>query len=231
MIKTSQSRFLHEARTFIENAAGLSEISSVLSAYGYSEARFKKGKELLRAADESTKRKAVEYGERSEAASDFASAWAAANVVYAKTLKLARIALGDDAKSFKALKLVGPRKQSFSGWYDQAGTFYRNLTRDPEFVAKMGAFGYDREKLDREGRCIEEANDKCKAHASESGSAHASTAEYDRKLRELDSWVSDLRAVCEVAFYGAKEELEKLGPLAPIRRRRAGARKKSIATV
>ncbi len=57
-------------------------------------------------------------------------------------------------------------------------------------------------------------------HALQSGEAQLSTQAKDRKMAELDDWVSDLRAVCEVAFYDRREELERLGPLAPIRRRR-----------
>ena len=139
MIKTSQSKFLHGARMLVESAAGLPEISSVLSGYGYTEARFKVGIDLLDEVDALSRKKAVDYGERSEASADFAKAWASANVVYSKTLKLARIALGDDVKGVMALKLMGPRKQSFAGWYDQAGTFYDNLIGEPRFITGMNA--------------------------------------------------------------------------------------------
>ena len=49
-------------------------------------------------------------------------------------------------------------------------------------------------------------------HALQSGEAHLSTQAKDRKMGELDDWVSDLRAVCEVAFYDRREELERLAP-------------------
>jgi hypothetical protein len=45
-------------------------------------------------------------------------------------------------------------------------------------------------------------------------------------MRELDSWVSDLRAICKVAFYDSPQELEKLGLAslnAPRRKRAAQA--------
>ncbi|OHD19760.1 MAG: hypothetical protein A2Y38_12080 [Spirochaetes bacterium GWB1_59_5] len=231
MIKSSQAKFLQGARTLVENSAGLPEISSVLAEFGYTEARFKQGLDLLDEADGLSRKKAVDYGERSEASADFSRAWGAANVVYCKTLKLARIALGDDAKGAMALKLLGPRKQSFSGWYDQAGTFYDNLMGEPGFIKKMAGFGYTKEKLATEKKSIDSVSAKYNVHAKESGSAQASTAACDRKLKDLDSWVSDLRGVCEVAFYEMPDQLEKLGPLAPTRKRRAAAKKKPAAVV
>ncbi len=231
MIKTSQSKFLQEARTLVENAAGLPEMASVLSGYGYTDARFKEGLRLLDAADGLAHKKTEDHGERLEASAGFTKAWAAANVLYCKALKLARIALGDDAKAVTALKMMGARKQSFSGWFDQAGTFYDNMMREPRFIAAMAGFGYSHDKLATERSAIQGVGVKYNVHAQESGSDQASTADRDRKLRELDSWVSDLRGVCEVAFYDDRDELEKLGPLAPTRRRASGARKKAAAAV
>lgn len=231
MIKTSQSKFLQEARTLVENAAGLPEIASVLSGYGYTDERFKEGLHLLGDADGLSRKKTEDHGERLEASAGFIKARAAANVLYCKTLKLARIALGDDAKAIAALKLVGPRKQSFSGWFDQAATFYDNLMREPRFITKMAGFGYSKEKLAAERSAVYGVGTTYNVHAQESGSDQVSTADRDRKFKELDSWVSDLRGVCEVAFYEDRDELEKLGPLAPTRRRRSSTRKKAVAAV
>jgi len=231
MIKTSQSKFLQEARTLVENAAGLPEIASVLSGYGYTDERFKEGLHLLDAADGLSRKKTEDHGERLEATAGFAKAWASANVLYCKTLKLARIALGDDAKAVVALKMMGPRKQSFSGWFDQAATFYDNMMRESRFVTMMAGFGYSKEKLAAERSAIHGVGTTYNVHAQESGADQASTADRDRKFKELDSWVSDLRGVCEVAFYDDRDELEKLGPLAPTRRRRSSTRKKAVAAV
>ncbi|PKL09712.1 MAG: hypothetical protein CVV51_02405 [Spirochaetae bacterium HGW-Spirochaetae-7] len=226
MPKSSRSKFLQGARTLVENAAGLPEMSSVLSGYGYTEARFKEGLDLVDAADSLSKRTSLEYGEKMEASAEFSGAWATANVVYSKTLKLARIALGDDPKGVAALRLMGTRKQSFSGWYDQAGTFYENMLGDKRFTDGLAVFGYTKDRLRDEKKVVDDVMKKYTTHAYESGSAQASTAERDRKLKELDSWVSDLRGVCEVAFYDTPDELEKLGPLAPTRRRAATGKKK-----
>jgi hypothetical protein len=43
--------------------------------------------------------------------------------------------------------------------------------------------------------------------------------------------VSELRGVCEVAFYESRDELEKLGPLAPTPRRHSLSKKKPATVV
>ncbi|MBU0927082.1 MAG: hypothetical protein KKA67_04995 [Spirochaetes bacterium] len=229
MTRMSQSRFLQGARTLVENAAGMPELSGVLEGYGYTEAKLKEGIALVEEADRLAKRKDAEYGEQYEASSALSRAWSSATVVYSKTLKLARIALGDDAKGVTALRLMGARKQSLAGWYEQAGTFYENILKEPRFVSRMEGFGYTKDKLKTEKTVVDGVMKKFRAREGELGQALASTTARDRKLKDLDAWVSTLRAVCEVAFYDQPEELEKLGPLAPTRKRKASPKKKAVS--
>ena len=217
--------FIQDARTLIVNAAGTPEIAEALAVYGYTEARFKEGLDLLESAEKLVMRKSMEHGEKIEATADFAKAWREANVMYIKTLKIARIALEDEAKSDTGLQLSGARKQTFSGWYLQAGTFYTNLLSRKALVNKMGVYGYSRESLAKEKGVVDGTAATYQRHAAQSGEAQVATQEKDRKLDELDDWVSALRAVCEIALYDDREQLEKLGPLAPIRRARSAKKK------
>ena len=52
---------------------------------------------------------------------------------------------------------------------------------------------------------------RMKAKTEGSGTAQASIVARDKKLHELDSWVSELRTIARVAFYEEPQELEKLG--------------------
>lgn len=222
------SEFIQDARTLIENAAGTPEIAKALAVYGYTEARFKEGLALLERTEKLMMRKSMEHGEKIEATADFVKAWREANVMYVKTLKIARIALEDEARSDAGLMLSGARKQTFSGWSFQAGTFYGNLLSRKALIDKMGVYGYTKEALAKEKDVVDQAVKTYRRHAVQSGEAQVATQEKDAKLDELDGWVSDLRAVCEVAFYDDREQMEKLGPLAPIRRSRQ-ARKAAVA--
>lgn len=220
MSRRTQAAFIQGAMTLVDNAAGDPVIAKKLAEYGYTEARMKEGSALIKAADEHSKMNSAEQGEKAEASSEFADAWAKANRAYSKTLKIARIALGDDEKNAKALKLSGSRKQSFVGWFDQAGTFYDNALKDERVVASLGRFGYTAETLGKERAYVQDALSRYQAQAMESGSARESTIVKNKKLDDADDWISDFRAVLEVAFYDEPEQLLKLGPMSPVCRRK-----------
>jgi len=223
MFKMSQARFLQEVRTLFENASRLPELSSVLRGYGYTEAKFKRLMSLLEEAERLFRKKAVDYGERSKASVGFSKAWKEANVVYGKTLKLTRVTLSNDAKGVLALKLLGRRKQSFAGWCDQVITFYENIIGD--YGDSLAEYGYTNAKLSSERALMKGVVDKYNDHSSETGAALSSTLACKLKLLELADSVSELRAVCAVAFYDKRVEMEKLGPQAPIRRHHAPKKK------
>jgi hypothetical protein len=210
----SQADFLQASRILIENAAGVPELAAALATYGYDAARLEEGRRLWAETDALAKRQLLDYGESHGASQDFEAAWTAANTAYIKTLKVARVAFGEDPRAITALKLYGPRKQSVAGWLEQAGTFYANLAAEPELAKRLSRFGYSAAKLEAERALVEELRRLSQAKAQGSGAAQASTAARDKKIRELDSWVSELRTIARVAFYESPQELEKLGVMA-----------------
>jgi hypothetical protein len=226
---SSIAQFIESSKVLIENAKGVPELSRVLSGYGYDAARLSEGAALWVAAEALVRKQAKEYGEQYQASAESENFRADFESAYMKALKVARVAFSDDALASGSLKLYGPRKQSSSGWMDQAATFYANLRADPKLAAKMLRFGYSEAKIKAEAALLDSLRSKLQVRAKETGEAQAATAERDAKLRELDAWVSDLRAICKVAFYGQPEELEKLGfaPHGATRRRKAEAEAKA----
>jgi hypothetical protein len=209
----SIANFLADSRILIENAKSVPEVSGVLAGYGYDAKRMEEGSGLWAEADALRKKQTKEYGEQYGATAEVEHAWELGSSAYMKTLKVARIVFGDEPNAAAALRLYGPRKLSISGWIDQAATFYANLRSEAKLAEKMGKYGYTADKLDAEAALVEELRKKAQAQAKETGEAQAATAERDKKLEELDAWVSDLRAICRVAFYESPQELEKLGVL------------------
>jgi hypothetical protein len=220
-LKHSLADFLQGAKTLIENAATVSEISSALALYGYDGARLEEGRKLWSETDALVKKQSLDLGGRFEATQEFDKAWTSANAAYMKALKVARVAFGDDAKAIAALKLYGPRKQTLAGWIEQAETFYANLAADSGLSGRLTRYGYDQAKLKAEAAAVESVRQRTQAKVQGSGTAQASTAARDKKLRELDAWVSELRTIARVAFYENPQELEKLGVIALNTRRPA----------
>ncbi len=229
MTASSTAKFLQEARTFVEKAQGSPEIASVLSGYGYPPERLQAILALVAEAEALARRKSVEYGEKHESMTKLIKARNAANVLYVKALKLARVALRGEPASVEALGLSGPRKQSLSGWYEQAGDFYANLLGNPGYVRKLERFGYTLQRLQDERRAVDGVMDARADSSTETSQAKAATAARDRIMDALDDEVSDLRAVCEVAFYETPAMMEEMGPMAPTFRRHAPRRKKPAA--
>ena len=207
----SMAQFIEASKILIENARGLPEVAQALAGFGYDEARLAEGSKLWSDAEALVRKQTKEYGEQYQASSEAEAARADFEGAYMRALKVARVAFSEDALAGGALKLFGPRKQSTSGLIDQAATFYANLAADTKLVAKMSRFGYTEAKLKGEASQLEALRAKLQAQAKETGEAQAATAARDAKLRDLDAWVSDLRAICKVAFYGSPQELEKLG--------------------
>jgi hypothetical protein len=212
--KHTQADFLQGARTLIENAIGIPEIAAVLAGYGYTQDRLMVGRRLWAEADSAAKKQALDSGSKTGSTMERDRAWEKANAAYAKALKVARVAFGDDARAIGALKLYGPRRQSLAGWLDQALTFYTNISVDSSLAAVLGRYGYDQARIAAEAALVEAVRAKAQEKTAGSGAAQASTASRDRKMRELDAWVSELRTIARVAFYEEPQELEKLGVMA-----------------
>jgi hypothetical protein len=208
------SQFIESSKVLIENARAVPELSGCLAAYGYDTARLAEGQRLWSKADALVRKQAKEYGEQHEATAVAEQARAEVESAYMKTLKVARVALAEESLANSALKLYGPRKETLSGLIDQASTFYANLCTEPKFCQKMLRFGYLPQKLQAEAMLVENLRQKIQLQAKETGEAQAATAERDKKIAELDAWVSDLRAIARVAFYESPQELEKLGIVA-----------------
>lgn len=209
--RSSIADFMQGSKTLIENALTDASIASILAGFGYDAARIEAGRRLWTEADSLARKQSADKAEQRGAAQDLDRIWEAANAAYMKSLKVARVAFGEDNRAITSLKLYGSRKQSLAGWLEQASTFYGNVIASAEFLSVLGRYGYSRSKLLEEGALVEEVRKRSLAHAEGNGAAQSATAQRDAKLRELDAWVSDFRCICRVALYEQPQELEKLG--------------------
>ena len=199
------------AQLAIDNALKIPKILDELTAYGYNAERIAAGKKLYEEASELVNFQKKEYGEQYEATDDVNTAWETADKAYMTTLKVARIALRANVSAQNALALTGIRKNSLSGWLEQTDVFYRNLLADPEMIATMGNFGYNKEKLDAEKVLVDAVADANLIQEKEKGEALDATAKRDAKMDELDKWMADFKQIALIALADNPQWLEKLG--------------------
>ena len=139
---------LLDAEQAINNTLSNPQILTAVTPFGYDQARMEAARALHAEARTLTDQQALKYGEQYEATQTVQKAWDEAARAYSTALKIARIAFRDKETARNALGLSGIRKQSLSGWLDQARRFYNNLLREPTFIAAMT--GVDLSRLSEE---------------------------------------------------------------------------------
>lgn len=210
-LKTGLDQFLLSAQVMINNALTDEVIKQSLAAYGYTDETLLAGKKLYERVTALQNLRYSEYGEQIAATSELKKSKDKAKQQYMKTLKIARVALKESAKAGEAIMLCGVRKRNLSGWLEQAQIFYANLLRDVEFITRLSAYGYTREKLEREFALIDQVIAKSLAQKKETGEAQEATIIRDKALDDLAAWISDFKAVVRVALADNPQQLEKLG--------------------
>lgn len=193
------------------NALADPDILNALTAFGYDTARITAGKNLTDEVADLIARQKKEYGEQYQASAQVQEAWDRADRAYMKTLKIARIALRDNVMAQNALGLTGHRKNSLSGWLEQAERFYRNLLSDETLLTAMAEFGYTAEKLQAEQELVEAVHSANLIQEKEKGEAQDATEKRDARADELDRWMADFKQVARIALEDNPQWLEKLG--------------------
>ena len=215
LVKTSIQDRLLAANVALENTLTDTEILGLLSEFGYDEAKVNAGKELYNSANEKYQQQKTEYGEQYAASEELQTKWDAANSVYMKYVKVARIALQNDYGAYVKLGLEGIRKRTLSGWLVQTRQFYTNALGNAEIIAKLAGFGITEAKLQEGKNLTDEVEAANIAHKKEKGEAQQATLERDKALDTLEDWLSDFIAISRIALEDKPQLLEKLGVVEP----------------
>lgn len=211
MPRQAMAERLLAAQVAIDGALASAEIRAALALFGYNEARLQAGRALYEATEALVAHQRREYGEQYGASQSAQVAWDKADETYIRTLKIARVAFKGNSLAEGALLLRGSRRETLSGWLQQATTFYSNLLAAPDLLAAMEGFGFSRAKLDGEAALVAAVRDANAAHQREKGEAQDATRQRDAKLDELDEWISDFKVIARAALMENPQLLESLG--------------------
>jgi hypothetical protein len=184
------------------------EIGMLLTPFGYDAAKISIGQSYHGSAKYLDEQQQVEYGEQFEATEAVNNAWNAARAVYGPTLALARVALKNDTAAQTALGLTGHRKESLSGWIDQATTFYNNLLNNADWVTTMTSFNRPQTTLEYERSAVQALADANMVQEREKGEAQKATRARDEALETLYEWYADYRDVAAIALADHPEWME-----------------------
>lgn len=213
MKKQSISEKMLSYGIIINNAINESEIANAIALFGYTAEKLNAAKSLLDECDVLVNAQIKEYGEQFEATEQVHTLWDNAAAAYNTSLKIARIAFKENANAQAALLLNGDRKDSLSGWLQQAQSFYNNLENNADFVQALSIYGYTAEKIAAEKALLADLEVAKQAQAKEKGEAQQATVDRDKKLDELDEWISEFVVIARIALEDKPQLLEKLGIL------------------
>ena len=209
-VKSIDQRLL-EAQVAIDNSLNNPVILDAVTLFGYDEARLKAARALYDETMALVAAQKLEYGEQYEATAVVQAAWDTADLAYKRALKISRIVFKGNEKARNALRLSGTRKQTLSGWLEEATVFYTNLLATPDFIAAMTPYSYDQTKLEAEAALVVAVANANAAQDKERGEAQEATKARDAKLDELDQWLADYKAIAQVALDESPQRLEQLG--------------------
>ncbi len=203
------------AQNAIQNAQNIEAVSSLLADYGYDQAALQAGMDLYTTADDLHQRQKQEYGEQFAATDALNLARVTANKAYIRHVKLARVALKGDRGAEESLQLSGNRKQSLSGWLQQAKTFYTNALGSAAIQAKLSTLTMTPEALTAAQALVLNVESKLSAQLKEKGEAQSATEARDKAFDELQYWMSSFVEVARIALEDEPQLLEVLGIVEP----------------
>ena len=206
---------LRFSRVAIDGALANSDIQTALSEFGYDEQKLKEGRALLDEATESVNQHKIKYGEQYESTKEINDAVETADSAYKKALTVARIALKGEKKAEAALYLSGRRFQSYSRWLAMVQQFFDNLLSNPDWIKKMEKYKFDQARLKAGKGLVETVKDLEIKQTQKKGEAQDHTKAREKKLDELDEWVSDFKDISFAALDERPQLLEKLGFVIP----------------
>jgi hypothetical protein len=206
---------LTKADVAIGNAIDDAELAGPLAEFGYDAERMQEGQSLLEAARSLHRTRTKDYGQKRGSSEDLQQALDHANALYMQQVKLARLCMQDDAGSATMLGLIGRRKQSVSGWIEQASTFYTNALSTPEVMEALSRYNVTEADL-QEGRDrVDAVAALNRTQEKHKGAAQQVTSRRNEAMKALDAWMGEFRGVARIAFADDPQALEKLQIHAP----------------
>jgi hypothetical protein len=211
---SSITQQLAEARIGIENTLSNPDIEKQLALVGYSRKKVLEGKTLYVNALQLQEDLEEKYGEQHGATKSFNQDLDAANVLYRRHRKLAKIAYENDRRKITVLKLRLPVPHSIEKWLLQANNFYSVLGKDTHMVEQFGIFTEELAQAQAMTEALLEARNW---QVSTKGFAKNATKQRNEALASLNAWMKEFRLAARYALREDKELLKALGIIASAR--------------
>lgn len=202
---------LEMSRIALTNALNVSEIATQLAPYTYTAEKITEGLALCQQTEQAVYQHHAYKSEQVGRTEAFNQARTAANLVYMRHVKLARVAFQGQVEVWKALGLDGLRADAFAPWLTQARQFYTNALQNPAILTGLLRYSVSEAELTNALALLDAAEAALAARETARGLAIQATRHRDALLKALKAWVSELITVARIALADRAQLLEILG--------------------
>jgi len=210
--KHTISSFIHQADVLVKNSREVDAIRSAVNKYGYGKSEIDKGDRLLAELRRVTMQQHVAKSEKVQNYKLKQILQAKIHKTYMKYVKLARIGFSEDIMARKALLLDGARGRVYSVWVFQVSSFCSiMLDEEKHYLTVMRRFGIEKadfEVLKEQLQELSYLSDKCLESV---GELRKLTAQRQKKVIEVQHYVSDFVKIARIALEYSPQLLESLG--------------------
>ena len=194
----------------INNALKDAIIMEYLADLKYTPERLAEGQALLDAAEKLIGAQVGEIGNQKNATEVKDEAWEAADKVYMRLLKSARLVINKSGDR-TALDLDGRRRNSYMGWLGQVKQFYTQALARPDLLDQLDDLNVTAAKLQTGLALVTALEAARETQQSQIGAKQNATEDRDKVLDDLRAWLSKYLAVAELALEEEPQLLESLG--------------------
>lgn len=196
----------------IANALSNKFILDYLADFNYTTSRLTEGQALLLRAEQLIAAQVGGLGDQKNATEVKDEAWAAADKVYMRLLKAARLVIHKSGDR-TTLGLDGERDQSYLGWLGQCKQFYTQALSRPDLLDQLDDLNVTPAKLQAGLALVTALEAARETQQNQIGLKQNSTETRDSVLADVRAWLSKYLAVAELALEDEPQLLESLGVL------------------
>jgi len=209
-IYVSIDAFILAINTALNNA-GHPDLEPLLTKRGYPKKTLDEVKPKVANLETLNQNQKKEYSEQYEATQTYIKDWNTLKDIYSSHVELARIVFEKDIQNYVLLGLQGKRKQSFSGYTQQAKLFYTNALKSKPVIEKLELKGVTEDELTETLTLISKVEVEKYNQNKEAGEAQQATKERDAACDLLDEWFSEFKRTVMVDLSNKPELARILG--------------------
>ncbi len=202
---------LMRAELLIKGSAADEEIKLSLKKYGFGEEKLVYAAALLNEVKDLFLVKENEKSGKKDAVESFNKMMDSINETYVEAVKLARIAFKNNKEIYSFLGLSGKREGKYALWIVQLKSFYRNALSRADIIDVLSQYNISEETLRLGLRNAEDIETERIDMEREKSESVTSTNNFNKKLKELEGIISDLKKIALIALKNNPGWLKRLG--------------------